>query len=99
MSTAKFLAGALVGLAAGLLLAPEKGEELRTEMADTVAKWKKKLDRMAGNTGAQLNDLKNMLGEQIEGLGDDARKRILTIIEESGDHAQNIKRSVTSEVR
>ena len=98
MSTSKFLAGAIVGLVTGLLIAPEKGEDLRNEIADTADNVKKRLYRLAGKTGAELTDLKDMLENQIEGLSEDVRYRILTILEESGNSAANIKRSFAAEI-
>jgi len=98
MSTSRFVAGALIGLVAGLLLAPEKGEDMREELAETAQKWKKKLERLAGKVGPELEDLKNMLGEQIEGLNDDVRSRILTILNESKDSAKKIKSNFSSEI-
>jgi gas vesicle protein len=99
MSTSKFIAGAIVGVVAGLLLAPEKGEDMREDLADTAQKWKRKVNRMMGKANSELDDLKDMLGAEIEGLGDDVRKRILTILEESGKSADNMKRNITSEFR
>jgi gas vesicle protein len=97
MSTSKFFAGALVGIVAGLLLAPEKGEDLRNDIAESAGKWKKKLYRAAGKAGAELDDLRDILQEEINGLSDDVRQRILTILDESEKSAKNIKRNVTSE--
>jgi gas vesicle protein len=97
MSTSKFFAGALVGLVAGLLLAPEKGEDLRNDIADSADKWKKKLYRAAGKTGAELDDLRDMLEDEVAGLSDDVRHRLLTILDESGKSAKNIKKNITSE--
>jgi gas vesicle protein len=99
MSTSKFLAGALVGLVAGLLLAPEKGEDLRNNIADSAEKWKRKLDRMRGKTGAELEDLRDLLESEVEGLSDDVRHRILTILEESKDSALAIKNNIAAEFR
>ena len=98
MSTSRFFAGALIGLVAGLLIAPEKGEDMRDEIVDTAEKWKKKLNRMVGKTGAELSDLRNMLGEEIEGLNEDVRSRILTILDESTQSAKKMKRNITTEM-
>jgi|SRR6185312_853049 len=96
MSTSRFLAGAIIGVAVGLLIAPEKGEDMREDIADTATKWKRKLNKMVGKTGAELDDLKNMLGEEIQGLGDDVRHRLLTIIDESSQSAKNIKSTISN---
>jgi gas vesicle protein len=97
MSTSKFFAGALLGLVAGLLLAPEKGEDLRNNIAGSADKWKRKFNRMTGKTGAELDDLRNLLEEQIEGLNDDVRYRLITILEESKDSARNIRDDIAAE--
>jgi gas vesicle protein len=99
MSTSKFFAGALIGLVAGLLIAPEKGEEMREDIAVNAEKWRKKLNRMLGKTGAELDDLKRLLGEEVEGLSDDVRHRILNILDESRSTASNIKSNFTTEFR
>lgn len=98
MSTSKFLTGALVGLAVGLLIAPEKGEDMRNDIADTATNWKKKLNRMMGKAGKELDDLKTLLNDEIEGLTDDVRHRILTILDESAQTGRNIKRKAVSEL-
>ncbi len=99
MSTSKFFAGALVGLVAGLLLAPEKGEDLRSDLADSAEKWKRKFYRLTGKTAAELEDLRSLLDEEIEGLSDDVRSRILNILDESERSARNLKRNFTTELR
>jgi len=98
MSASKFFAGALVGVVAGLLLAPEKGEDLRSDIADSAEKWKRKFYRLTGKTGAELEDLRDMLEDEIEGLSDDVRSRIITILDESAKSAKNIKRNFSSEL-
>lgn len=95
----KFLAGVVVGAVAGLLLAPEKGSEMREHIAETAEKWKEKWDRLMGNAGIELEDLKHVLEQEINGLSDDVRNRILTILEEGKNTAANIRNEVKSEVR
>ena len=99
MSTSNFFAGVIVGLVTGLLIAPEKGEDLRNEIADTAENVKKKFMRITGKAGVELNDLRNILGSEIEGLGEDVRHRILTILDECGEGARNIQRNVAAELR
>ena len=98
MSASKFFAGALVGVVAGLLLAPEKGEDLRSDIADSAEKWKRKFYRLTGKTGAELEDLRDMLEDEIEGLSDDVRSRIITILDEASDKAMKAKNNLVSEL-
>jgi gas vesicle protein len=83
------MAGAILGLITGLLIAPKKGEELRNDIADTADKWTDKFNKMVGRTGAQLQDLRDILGREIEGLSDDVRHRIMTILDEVEDMRYN----------
>ena len=98
MSTSRFFAGALVGLVAGLLLAPESGEDLRNDITDSAEKWKKKFDRLTGKAGKELNDLRDILDEEVSGLSDDIRYRILTILDEAEDSSMRIKSNVAAEL-
>ena len=98
MSKTGFLAGAAVGLLVGLLVAPEKGTELREDIADNAEKWKKKLYKMTGKANKELNDLRKTLEREIDGLSEDVRHRILTILDESVDAARNIRGQVSNGV-
>ncbi len=90
----KFFAGVIVGAVAGILLAPEKGSDMREHIAETAEKWKERWDRFMGNTGMELDDLKHVLKQEIGGLSDDVRNRILTILEESKATAAQIRNEV-----
>lgn len=98
MKATGFLLGAAVGLTAGLLLAPQKGEDLRNDIADTADKWKKKLDNLRGAASSELDQLRDILSSEISGLSDDVRFRILTILEESEASANRVKNSIASEL-
>lgn len=85
MSTSRFMAGLLAGVAVGLLIAPEKGEDLRHNIADTADKWKNKLNRLVGRAGSQLDELRSLLEKDINGITKEVRQRILMILEEEAD--------------
>ena len=82
MKNTSFLAGALIGLVAGMLLAPKKGEDLREDIADNAKKLKGKLYKMAGKAGNELDDLKDLLADKVDGLNEDVRYRLLTVLNE-----------------
>ena len=99
MSVSRFFAGALVGIAAGMLLAPKRGKELRDDLANNAAKFKKGLNKLAGNTGPELNDLRNILEDEVNGLSDDVRYRLLSILDETEESERNLRRNLASELR
>lgn len=98
MSISRFAAGALCGLVVGLLIAPERGEDLRNDIADKATKLKGKLDKLTGRTEADLDDLKAFLDKNIDGLTDDVKHRILTILSDASDMAYNAKNHLSNGV-
>jgi gas vesicle protein len=80
---AKFLTGALVGVVAGLLLAPQKGTDLRNELSDTTERWRDQLNKLMGKSGPSVDDLRALLSQEISGLNSDVKHRILTILDEA----------------
>lgn len=83
----KFLAGAIVGFVAGVLLAPEKGETTRDNLAFTASRWKQRLNRLAGRRG--IDELRSFLNRNIDGVTEDVRTRMLTILSEAEEMAYN----------
>ncbi len=77
------VAGIVAGAVAGVLLAPQSGEETRQQISDTSDDLKRKLRSWTNNSLAELDDLKNVFSEEIVGLKDDVRHRVLTLIDET----------------
>lgn len=84
-----FVAGAAAGLTLGLLFAPEKGEDMRRKIKETVgdaadsAKARARLARM------ELNDLRAELQDQAEDLKEDVRMKIFERLEKLESAIQN----------
>jgi gas vesicle protein len=92
----RFMTGLLMGVGLGVLLAPEKGVETRESLAETAGELKDKFNRLVGRAGARMDDLKSMLDNGVEGLSDDVRSRIRTILDEDAGGAASNSRTSSS---
>jgi gas vesicle protein len=99
MAIARFFAGALVGVAAGLLLAPKKGEELRNDIAENASRLRDRFTRIADTSSTELEDLRCMLQSEIGGLSDDVRHRLLDLLDEAELNEYTARATVASELR
>ncbi len=72
-----FIAGAAAGLTLGLLFAPEKGEETRRKLKETVGDAADSARARARLARVELDDLKAELQDQAEDLREDVRIKIL----------------------
>jgi gas vesicle protein len=96
MNVSGFLSGALIGLVAGILLAPDKGTNTRENLTNTAEKWRDMLNRMIGKADLRVDDLRSYLDQNINGLTEDVKNRILTILEESEEMAYRPSTSASS---
>lgn len=94
----KFMVGALCGFVVGLLIAPEKGEDLRNDLVDTADKWKSRLNKLAGRAETNLDDLRALLERDVDGLSEDLKHRILTILDDATDMAYSPKNHLSNGV-
>lgn len=76
-----FIAGAAAGLTLGLLFAPEKGEETRRKLKETVGDAADSAKALARLARMELNDLKADLQDQAEDLKEDVRMKIFERLE------------------
>ena len=63
-----FFGGALVGGAAALLLAPQSGEETRSQIRDKGIELKEKAEETYGEVIAEIEDSTTELRSRLEGL-------------------------------
>lgn len=80
--SSRFLTGVVTGVVIGLLIAPEKGSELRENLTDSANRWRDQFNRLLGRAGARVDDLRTMLANEVDGLTDDMRTRINAILDE-----------------
>ncbi|MFT3823551.1 MAG: YtxH domain-containing protein [Chitinophagaceae bacterium] len=100
MSTKNILIGAASGLAAGvligLLVAPAKGSETRQKIADSADQLRKKLRHLRGAASDELDELKSIFENEVDGLKDDVRERVLTLLKTAKASANNLKSEAIS---
>jgi gas vesicle protein len=78
-STGKVLL-AIIGAAAagaiiGMLVAPEKGSDLRKRVSDTAGDWSNQLSQLLAQGKEQLQHLKNTATNEAENAGGEAEDR------------------------
>lgn len=92
MSTGNVLCGVLFGVAAGLaigfLTAPDSGEETRKKIKNSARRVK----RILGKGADGLSELRYIIENEVTGMKDDVKERILTLIDEAIETYQNFKK-------
>ena len=100
MSTQKVmlgtLTGVLAGVAIGLLVAPASGSETRQKLADSAASLRKRWNKMMGHTADELDELKEVFEQEISGLKDDVRERVLQLINATKASGNSIKEQAST---
>lgn len=101
MSVQKVLIGTLSGLVAGvaigLLVAPASGNETRQKIADTAGNIKKRFRRLRGRASDELDELREIFENEVDGLKEDVRQRVLTLIDASRNSYHHVKNGVKEE--
>ena len=67
------LAGATAGIVAGLLLAPETGDQTRSGLKKSASKWGGDLNKLFKDSLAKLNDLKGEAATATDAQADQSR--------------------------
>jgi gas vesicle protein len=85
------LAAAAAGFAAGILLAPAKGSETRQKLADSTEELRKRLRNIRKQTLEELAELEVVFENEVHGLKEDVREKVLRLIEESKKSYNHVK--------
>lgn len=101
MSTTKFLSGVLAGVAAGvivgILCAPGSGEDTRRRIRSTAGGLRYRISRLLGRGSDNLAELKHVFENEVTGLKDDVKERVLKLIDESRNSYDKFKREALSQ--
>lgn len=83
MRCSKFTAGIVSGFVLGLLLAPQKGKDIRRQVKETAESWKHKLTHLFGKGENELDELKDILENEAQELSLEVRQKLLRLVEEN----------------
>jgi len=101
MSTTKLLSGVLAGVAAGvivgLLCAPESGVDTRRRIRSTAGGMRYRIGRLLGRGSDNLAELKHVFENEVTGLKDDVKERVLRLIDESRNSYDKFKKEALSQ--
>ena len=88
------LTGVLAGLAIGLLVAPASGSETRHMIADKASALKRRWQRFTGAASDDLDELKEVFEQEITGLKDDVRSRVLELLNAAKASGNNLREQI-----
>jgi gas vesicle protein len=69
------IGAAAVGAIIGMLVAPEKGSDLRKKISDTTGDWSSQLSQLLASGKAQLENLKQSASSEADNLAGEAEDR------------------------
>ncbi|HTE25039.1 YtxH domain-containing protein [Flavitalea sp.] len=90
------LAGFAAGLAIGVLNAPESGEETRRKLNQKAEDLKNRVRRFKHTGGQELEELNKIFQNEVQGLHEDVRRRVLDLIQSAKSGASNLKQQMHS---
>jgi gas vesicle protein len=83
MTTTKVLLGILgaaaAGLVVGMLIAPEKGADLRKNLKSTADDWVEELSNWVGKGKEYIDEVRNRASEEVSSLQDNAEEELGTM--------------------
>lgn len=98
MSTAKYVLFAALGAGAVILLTSEKARDVREGIEDNARQLRRRLRGIGRDANATIDDLKKLLDYEIDGLTDDARRRIEHILAGATNTDGQVKKNMAKEM-
>ena len=84
------------GVLVGILTAPASGQETRQKISDKADELTEKFNRLRGKSMQDLSELKSIFENEVDGLKEDVRERILTLIDAASGKKQDLKKEWAS---
>ena len=70
------IAAATAGVVIGMLIAPEKGDDLRRNIKNSVGDWSKKLGNLMAEGKEQFDGMKSLFADSSKELATDAKNAV-----------------------
>ncbi len=96
MSLQRLFTATLSGIVIGILIAPAKGADTRKKLNDSVETLKDKIRRLRGTTNEELDELHRVFEQEITGLREDVREKVLRLIDASKKSYNNLRSEALS---
>ena len=96
MSLQRLFTATLSGIVIGILIAPAKGADTRKKLNDSVENLKDKIRRLRGTTNEELDGLHRVFEQEITGLREDVREKVLRLIDASKKSYNNLRSEALS---
>ncbi len=96
MSLQRLFTATLSGIVIGILIAPAKGADTRKKLNDSVENLKDKIKRLRGTTNEELDELHQVFEQEISGLREDVREKVLRLIDASKKSYNNLRSEALS---
>jgi hypothetical protein len=102
MRTTKYVLFGALGIGAILLLTSERARKLRMQLDDKAREnadlLKDKLWLFNGSAGHTIAELRELLKDEVEGLGDDARAKIEQILNKASAKTNGLKKDLVKKL-
>ena len=84
------------GIAIGMLLAPEKGSKTRENIKSKADDLLNRLQNLKSSTGDELEELKAVFKNEIAGLKEETRKKVLEVLQSVKSGTTKLEQHLTS---
>jgi len=84
------------GVLVGLLTAPASGKETRQKLSDKADDLTRKFNQLKGKGLEDLSELKDIFTNEVEGLKEDVRERVLHLIDAATGKTDEAKKHLAA---